>query len=186
MADILSAGQQQGKSSLREKGGFPDVVLLKIFSNLSSVHDLGRVGLVCKQWNTVIQSDVVWKRFVPKWFWFEPPPCTEGAYKIVKKLWKKQSVRIGNERWLLNPIPELVKYEKKLRKAESHNYYTRCSSMTLMARLNPCYKFTTKGKDSEDEKINEACEGNMGEIWEQRQQPIRIGMLRGCDETSSD
>ncbi|KAK3732577.1 hypothetical protein QZH41_004972 [Actinostola sp. cb2023] len=76
-------------------------------------------------------------------------------------MWKS-SVRIGNERWFPHPMPELVRYESRLRKAENHNFYKRNSTTTLFLRLNPCYDFTTKGKDLEDAKMKEVC----SEIWD--------------------
>ena len=57
---------------------------------------------------------MIWKRHIPKYSWFELPPKAAEApsvYKAVSRMWKS-SVKVGNERWLPNPMPELERYEK--------------------------------------------------------------------------
>ena len=141
---------------------FPDVVLFNVFSHLP-IEDLTKACSVCKHWNALIKnSDTLWKKFFPHCNGLRfTPPKAKTTYEAVKKVWRK-SVRIGKERWYPHPLPDLKRFDERLRKAEYHYFYRRNSSTVLMLRLNPCYEFTTKGKELNDTTMREICE----KVWE--------------------
>ena len=95
---------------------FPELVLLEIFSYLS-VEEVVLSRRVCKRWNTLIQSDSLWKKQLKKWtdigLQVETKPAC-SAYQTVMEMWHS-SKRIGKERWLPDPLPQLMSdYESSL------------------------------------------------------------------------
>ena len=142
--------------------GFPDVVLFSLFCYLS-IQDLSKASCVCKYWNTLIKnSDALWKKFLPHFNGFRfTPTKVKTTYEAVKEIWQN-SVLIGKEIWYPNPLPDLKRFDERLRKAEYHHFYGCNSTTVLMLRLNPCYEFTTKGKEQSDTTMREMCE----KIWE--------------------
>ena len=132
-----------------------DEVFLEIFSYLS-VREVVQLRTVCKRWNTLIQSDSLWTKQLKKWtnigLQVEAKPAC-SAYQTVIKMWHS-SIQIGKERWYHDPLPRLwFDYESSLREEESMLYHGSTSSNRLYLRLNPCYEFTTKGKDIENQEI---------------------------------
>lgn len=138
-------------------GVFPDEVLLDIFSYLS-IEEESQARRVCNQWNDVIKVDIRWKKLLKKWTAkeFEHDECGTRAYKRIVEIWNA-STPIGKERWLYNPLGEIYdSYECHLREAE-FEAKGGISSMNLYLRLNPCYEFTTRGKEVADEEMKKHC-----------------------------
>ena len=143
-------------ASSKTLNDLPDIVLQEVFRYLS-LQQLGVACVVCKKWKYVVRLDSLWKKFIPKYPGFVFPLKGKSAYETVRFLWR-ESVHIGKERWYPNPLPELVEYERGLRKAEKQQTsLDDVSETTLFLRLNPCYKFTTKGKDKDDVTMVEMC-----------------------------
>lgn len=139
-----------------EKYQFHDVVLLNVFSYFT-IPELAQLRKVCKRWNNLVRSDCLWKKFIPKWPGFVPP-SNPSAHRTVVKIWRS-SERICKENWYPNPLTELERYERRLRKAEFHHYSWKNprGSAILYSRLNPQYEITTKGSDTEDAVMNQVC-----------------------------
>lgn len=138
----------------------PDVVILNILNYLPLKYVVA-ASCVCKRWKEMARSELIWKKLIPFAQYIE---VSEGksAYEKVSYMWKN-SLRVGEERWYCNPLPELVEFESKMRKAELRQLMLDDhSTMTLMLRLNPCYPYTTKGKDQQDPAIDKLCET----LWE--------------------
>ena len=155
---------------------FPELVLLEIFSYLS-VEEVVLSRRVCKQWNTLIQSDNLWKKMLKKWkdvgLQVNTKPAS-SAYQTIIKMWQS-SKRIGKERWYDDPLPQLwFDYESSLREAQGMLYCGNTSSMYLYLRLNPCYEFTTKGKDIENEEIESISKLLWEEFGNDEENPFDI------------
>ena len=118
----------------------PNEIFQRIFRKLP-LKDIISLCRVCKKWNEVLQSDIIWNSFLP---------CCSGIQEIeadsakarFKKVWNR-SVKIGSERWFRNPLLELKEYEDMFREIEQQHYSRRFleSFSVLMIRLNPCYDF---------------------------------------------
>jgi hypothetical protein len=137
----------------------PDVAILNILSYLP-IKDLAVACCVSKKWKGIARLDVIWKKFIPF-----PEFVTlenKSAYEMVSHMWRT-SVKVGNERWYPNPLPDLVEFNKALRKAEYQQLAVDDNStMTLMLRLNPSYQFAFKRKDENDTTASELCKM----LWE--------------------
>ncbi|XP_028412722.1 uncharacterized protein LOC114535636 [Dendronephthya gigantea] len=124
----------------------PNEVLVKIFSYLE-IHDVMYLSLVCKRWNSVSSADSLWEKFVPKYPGINLPKA-KTQKNIFRKLWS-DGVQIGKERWLPNPLPDLVEYNISLEKHNKENIPKESdeifslSKCMLYLRLNPLYHFTT-------------------------------------------
>ena len=124
----------------------PDEILEKVFLELP-LSDVVKLNLVCKRWNRVSRSNLVWQKFLPNY----PGICLPKAdtkLGVFRKLWMN-SLRIGTERWFPNPLPDLVHYDAGVREEESKEYgETVESKCVLYLRLNPVYPFTTDGRNT--------------------------------------
>ena len=131
----------------------PNEILEKIFSYLE-IHDIMFLSLVSKRWNSVSSSDSLWEKFVPKYPGMDLPEA-KTQKKIFQKLWS-DSVQIGKERWLPNPLSDFVKYNILLEKhneaniPEESDEVFSLSKCVLYLRLNPFYRFTTDKVKHED------------------------------------
>ena len=126
----------------------PDEILEKVLLELP-LSDVVKLHLVCKRWNRVSRSNLVWQKFLPNY----PGICLPKAdtkLGVFRKLWMN-SLRIGTERWFPNPLPDLVHYDAGVREEESKEYgETVESKCVLYLRLNPVYPFTTNGRNTND------------------------------------
>jgi hypothetical protein len=134
----------------------PDEILEKVFLELP-LSDVVKLNLVCKRWNRVSRSNLVWQKFVPNY----PGICLPKAdtkLGVFQKLWLN-SLRIGTERWFPNPLPDLVNYDAGVREEESKEYgETVESKCVLYLRLNPVYPFTTDGRNTNNSALVNALQ----------------------------
>ena len=126
----------------------PNEVLEHIFGYLT-LEEVTLLCKVCKKWNEVMGSDLIWSKFVPRYSGFQSAEFEASTSKgKLKKIWKR-SVKIGKERWFPNPLVELKDYEEMYRHAEHRYYQYRKphpdglkSKSILLLRLNPVYNFS--------------------------------------------
>lgn len=149
----------KNNSVMAELDDFPEVVLVEIFKHLS-IKGLSRARSVCKRWNKVGKLDILWKKFIPETWGFEPGE----AHEQVETIWLR-SLQIGEERWYADPIDELNKYEYLLRKAEYHNCFMHNSKARLFWRLNPCYDFCEVVEKKSDVHYKKVCEA-LSNVWD--------------------